>query len=510
MKKFVYLCVLLIISLVPLMFISCGNDYDYIVQFFVNDNLVATKYYYKNETIGELPSIDDDMYVLEYWEYSNGDMVKNGDVVSGNYSLQAKLKINVIKNNQDTLDFSSYDFSNIYSMSITTSSENYLSEDDLKLINNTKVSKIDLSKANIYMNTLYDGVFFNNTNLETIILPDSLTVIGKNAFSGCKNLSEVVISEKLTEIQENAFLNCKSIKNIDLYNVKNIGANVFSGCDSLQYIIMSDKIENIDLSFVNGAKNLENIKIIKGNDYFTNDGILYKTEKTIDGLGNDVISYKLVRCPEGKTGNVKMYEKTSVVCENSFYDCAKITSVDLTSDELSRGAEVENYAFYNCINLEKINFSGALKIIGNYAFYNCCNLTSLNLDETSVEEIGEYAFYNCDRIKKITLPSTIREIKNYAFYDLNALKEVVLNENSNALKIGDYVFYKIAHPYKFYIDLSKANNITQIGKLCFGVALPLNGIKNPNMIKVYVKNQIEFVNAFAYNYENLLNIVDFK
>ena len=36
-----------------------------------------------------------------------------------------------------------------------------------------------------------EGAFENNTTLESIDLPDSITVIGKRAFKGCSNLSEM-------------------------------------------------------------------------------------------------------------------------------------------------------------------------------------------------------------------------------------------------------------------------------------------------------------------------------
>lgn len=56
---------------------------------------------------------------------------------------------------------------------------------------------------------------FTQCNISKVIIPDSVKVIDKCAFVGCKNLSEVKIGEKshLERINASAFDGCKSLEN---------------------------------------------------------------------------------------------------------------------------------------------------------------------------------------------------------------------------------------------------------------------------------------------------------
>lgn len=88
---------------------------------------------------------------------------------------------------------------------------------------------------------------FSSTSIQKITLPDSVKVIGTNAFNGSVNLKEVVLSEKskLETIKAGAFSGCSSLKTIDLKNVKEIGKNAFYGCNSIKKLYLSKKLEKV-------------------------------------------------------------------------------------------------------------------------------------------------------------------------------------------------------------------------------------------------------------------------
>ena len=48
--------------------------------------------------------------------------------------------------------------------------------------------------------------------LEKIILPESVTSIGQNAFAFCTNLLEVTIPGSVTSIDSSAFFECPNVK----------------------------------------------------------------------------------------------------------------------------------------------------------------------------------------------------------------------------------------------------------------------------------------------------------
>ena len=65
--------------------------------------------------------------------------------------------------------------------------------------------------------------------------------------------------------------------------------------------------------------------------------------------------------------------------------------------------EINAYCFENCVSLEKVTFLGKVTKIGEKAFYNCEKLTDIDL--SNVEIISSKAFYNNIFIEKINLPS---------------------------------------------------------------------------------------------------------
>lgn len=54
--------------------------------------------------------------------------------------------------------------------------------------------------------------FYNNTNITSVVIPNSVTYINKHAFNGCTSLASVVIPESVTTIGYYAFQNCTNLK----------------------------------------------------------------------------------------------------------------------------------------------------------------------------------------------------------------------------------------------------------------------------------------------------------
>ncbi len=75
------------------------------------------------------------------------------------------------------------------------------------------------------------AAFMHDAGIIGITLPDTLEVIGAQAFEGCPNLREVVLPRTLTRIPPRCFRDCKALAEINLPEaLEAVDARAFYGC----------------------------------------------------------------------------------------------------------------------------------------------------------------------------------------------------------------------------------------------------------------------------------------
>lgn len=144
----------------------------------------------------------------------------------------------------------------------------------------------------ILIPTTYNGLpvvsveasaFLNNTAITSVVLPDSITSIGDNAFDQCESLKTVTFgtNSQLTTIGVSAFSFCPMIESISISDsVTSIGKNAFYYCNSLSTVYYGGTAEEwADISIDS-----------TGNDKLTSATVYYYSE-TEPALNEDETAY---------------------------------------------------------------------------------------------------------------------------------------------------------------------------------------------------------------------------
>jgi hypothetical protein len=72
-------------------------------------------------------------------------------------------------------------------------------------------------------------MFVDCVNLETITIPNGITIIPFRMFEGCKNLTTVNLPNTITKIQWSAFKDCKNLTTINIPSGCNVDDTAFEG-----------------------------------------------------------------------------------------------------------------------------------------------------------------------------------------------------------------------------------------------------------------------------------------
>ena len=186
--------------------------------------------------------------------------------------------------------------------------------------------------------------YYENTDLTSVTIPNSVIEIRNHAFDGCGNLETVTLPGSLRRIGEEAFAACWHITSLTIGDrVTSIGNSAFEYCIRLKSVTVGSSVDSIGNAAFLGCNSLTEVNYTGTVDQWC--GIHF---------GN-LLSNPIERAHS-----------------------LKINGVSVT--ELQVGANVTE--------------------IKQFAFFGCTSLTSVTL-ASSVAHIGQGAFGSCDSIMEV-------------------------------------------------------------------------------------------------------------
>ena len=106
--------------------------------------------------------------------------------------------------------------------------------------------------------------FFENTELNSVIFPETLETIGDYAFAGCLSIKNITIPKNVNSVGKGCFLSCTELEKISVKgNIKEIPDNCFASCTKLNYADIPFSVTDIGEKAFFGCTSLNDIALHK-------------------------------------------------------------------------------------------------------------------------------------------------------------------------------------------------------------------------------------------------------
>ena len=366
-----------------------------------------------------------------------------------------------------------YDYANIESLKIT----GVLNDVDFLFIYRMmpKLKNLDIAEVNI--TALPTQAFYKSTNVEHLILPKTLTTIGKEMFYRSK-LKSVVIPASVETIEAAAFMGCSSLATVTFEKgsqLKTIGGGyssyypnyygAFADCTALTSIEIPASVETIEAAAFMGCSSLATVTFEKGSQLKTIGGGYSSYYPNYYGAFADCTALTSIEIP----ASVETIEAAA------FMRCSKLATVTFEKGSQLKtiGGDYSSSYYYgvfsDCTALKSIEIPASVETIEAAAFKGCSSLATVTFEKGSqLKTIGggyyssSYSYYygaflDCTALTSIEIPASVETIEAAAFMRCSKLATVTFEKGSQLKTIGGD--YSSSYYYGVFSDCTALKSI---------------------------------------------------
>ena len=379
--------------------------------------------------------------ILGSGDYSYYDNGKTGEDNRGAFANCKNIKCLKFADNSGVTFIGDHAFKNCSNLNTIENIPSTLKNIEKWCFEGTALVSVDLSNTQI--TTMKDGVFFNNTSLTSIKLPNKLENFWDNAFCGCKALNNIVMPSTVEGIYNSVFEGCTSLSNVTWNEgCTTLGNHVFKNCP-LAAVTFPKTLGSIGEWAFEGTK-LETVDLSNTQIKKLPNGSFYNCEKLND-VKLPIELTDIGECAFYKSAIASITFPISLQKIDAWaFQYTKLTNVVIptTTGHIGDGAFSDN------ANLKTVVVNGPECYLAVSAFAKCPTLTDVYITSNKEPVAARYGFPFDNNPKVHVVP-------NY----LDTFKGLKNDKNENPCNTTNFVSDLSITPDKEWTTFTSAYNL---------------------------------------------------
>lgn len=232
--------------------------------------------------------------------------------------------------------------------------------------------------------------------LKTVIISGGSRIVS-HAFLGCSNITSVTVPESVTFMGRGAFSGCTSLRELTTPFVGKKRQQ--DNTDYTLAYLFTEWLSSYDNNATDVPESLVTVTLTDG------------TFVDHNGAFRGCRHLREINFPDG----------FQTISNEAFKDCTALESVEIPDSVSSIG----NGAFKGCTALHTVTVSEKTLIVGNNAFEGCTSLTRVKLKD-GLYAIRQNAFAGCTALANIVIPRSVESMGNGVFKDCTSLAYITV------------------------------------------------------------------------------------